>query len=286
MVGYSPQYGNWGPANVGPPPFGLGQFDSLSVSMTPIELLSNDGKDSTISHATGFFWSKDGRSFLVSNYHVFSGRDVFSDEILSDQGFVPRRIRYFEPVSHAKADGGIRFDRVERVIDVVIDDAAIWRTGTDQAGNRVDVAAVEIASIHKAGLNLHVNGYGYQSLFSFVGADIFVVGYPLRHYVGAMPGIWKRGALASEPLIPVDDRPIFLIDAATATGMSGAPVFRRVFGPAPIPINGQLNVQATNIVTTEFVGVYGGRLLDGRAEGVNLGYCWYGSSVSRLIDEM
>ncbi|WP_244846811.1 serine protease [Caballeronia sp. SL2Y3] len=58
-----------------------------------------------------------------------------------------------------------------------------------------------------------------------VGADLFIVGFPYG-YIPIQPfPVYKRGTIASEPLLSHEDLPYFLIDANTAPGMSGSPVF-------------------------------------------------------------
>ena len=57
---------------------------------------------------------------------------------------------------------------------------------------------------------------------------MFVIGYPLglsgsSSDRDAMP-IYKRGSIASEPLLDYDERPCLLIDCRTFSGMSGSPV--------------------------------------------------------------
>src|SRR3546814_20879295 len=46
----------------------------FSFCCTPIELLSNDGTDTIISTASGFFFLINGHACLVTSWHVESGR--------------------------------------------------------------------------------------------------------------------------------------------------------------------------------------------------------------------
>jgi hypothetical protein len=56
------------------------------------------------------------------------------------------------------------------------------------------------------------------------GMDVFVLGYPLGLSGGGRFPLWKRGSIASEPDVDIDDLPKMYIDTATREGMSGAPV--------------------------------------------------------------
>lgn len=58
-----------------------------------------------------------------------------------------------------------------------------------------------------------------------VGTDLFIVGFPYGYSPIQPLPVYKRGTVASEPLLPHDSLPYFLIDANTAPGMSGSPVF-------------------------------------------------------------
>nr|WP_157649969.1 serine protease [Burkholderia ubonensis] len=58
-----------------------------------------------------------------------------------------------------------------------------------------------------------------------VGTDLFIVGFPYGYSPTQPFPVYKRGTVASEPLLPHEGLPYFLIDANTAPGMSGSPVF-------------------------------------------------------------
>jgi hypothetical protein len=70
-------------------------FNGLSMCCTPIEILSNDGQDSVLATATGFYWQHEGKPFLVSNWHVFSGKNVFTSKLISKNGLVPQRLAFY-----------------------------------------------------------------------------------------------------------------------------------------------------------------------------------------------
>ena len=70
--------GDTGSASNGNANFAGGFFNGLSFCCTPIELLANDGTDGVTGTATGFFWLKDGQAYLVTNWHVVTGRNAFT----------------------------------------------------------------------------------------------------------------------------------------------------------------------------------------------------------------
>src|SRR3546814_9870717 len=67
----------------------------FSFCCTPIELLSNDGTDTIISTASGFFFLINGHACLVTSWHVVSGRHFLTHKPLSPKSYVPPRIRYY-----------------------------------------------------------------------------------------------------------------------------------------------------------------------------------------------
>src|SRR6202011_6082637 len=55
------------------------KFDQLSLSSCYLEAHQNN---KSIGHASGFFWSAKGALYLVTNWHVVTGKDPFSKEFL------------------------------------------------------------------------------------------------------------------------------------------------------------------------------------------------------------
>lgn len=75
----------------------------------------------------------------------------------------------------------------------------------------------------------------------------------------------------------MEHEPAFLIDSRTSKGMSGSPVFARIFGTAPLA---NLTIRTENILTSEFMGIYSGRLFDDE-NNASIGLVWH----RHLIDE-
>ena len=75
--------------------FARASISVFSYCTTPIELLSNDGNDTVLSTATGFFWKRNGKSYLVTNYHVVTGRNPLSGELISNNGYIPERLSFY-----------------------------------------------------------------------------------------------------------------------------------------------------------------------------------------------
>ena len=91
--------------------------------------------------------------------------------------------------------------------------------------------------------------------------DIFVIGYPwgISGSGGVVP-LYKKGCIASEPVINFEGVPKLLIDCRTTKGMSGAPVIVSHSGFwSP---DGKLSDDSVFGTTNNFLGIYSGRLYD------------------------
>jgi hypothetical protein len=268
------------------------QMQGLSLCTTPIELLSNDGSDTIISRATGFFCRRGGRLVLVTNHHVVSGRNALTGEPLSDKGYFPKRIRYYG-ANIVTQEPHVHFSRPPYVLDLERDFQELLENPPLINGLEVDVWAVPIvpgsifekdpkrtgfvgAAIASCVLDDHLG----PPIVTEAGSDCFLLGYPLANYAGLMPPVWKRGSLASEPILGVDNRPMFLIDAAVTSSMSGSPVIRRVVTFAA----DDREVGALREFTSfDLIGVYAGRLQSMALERVNLGYAWHKSLIDGVL---
>jgi hypothetical protein len=150
----------------------------------------------------------------------------------------------------------------------------LWVQHKEFPQNRADVVALRFEPTAGSPLNIPcINDAKFADLFHFVGADVFVVGYPIRREPGDRSinfPIWKRGSIATDMMLPWAGHPVFLIDSRTSGGMSGSPVYRRVFGPAT---SAKLETDHTAVVSTEFIGVYSGRLDDDDGNA-SIGLVW------------
>lgn len=120
--------------------------------------------------------------------------------------------------------------------------------------------------------------YGYAP----AGAEVFILGFPLGLALQGTLPIWKRGSVASEPLVNVAGQmPIFFVDSATRHGMSGSPVV--YFGKALINSRGLPAPAPQAFVEPWLVGVYAGRRGSSPEEQeMSLGRVWH----RRLLDDI
>lgn len=179
------------------------------------------------------------------------------------------------PASWAVVRSKLRFQLYEHF------EKPCWLQHQNFGKARIDVVGFAVGSDPNL---ITVQDHGMERLLSHVGVDVFAVGYPFRNYDQAMKlPVWKRGSIATEPLHSWEDRPAFLIDAASRPGMSGSPVFRRTKGPAPlVEPDGSFAVKVDSIVSTAFAGIYSGHLA-AKQDEVTLSIVWHGELLDQLL---
>lgn len=263
------------------------KHDGLTFTAAFISL---NGVGERRRHATGFFWRRTGKVFLVTNWHVVAGINMMNGSSLSD-GWCPESItvQYCERLSIVGAQTATsQREASVGTLDVSLYEefhAPHWIQHKRTFQQGIDLVALEIKAVRSVLDRIScVNDWQYPQLYHFAGSEIFVLGHPLprssRDYGFAYP-IWKRGSIASELLVPWDKRPAFLIDCRTSKGMSGSPVFSRVFGPAAL---GDGTILTENILTSEFMGVYSGRLIDDE-NNASLGLVWHRNLIDEILSE-
>lgn len=267
-------------------------FNGLSFTCTPIELLKNDASDEVACTATGFFWMKGGHRYLVTNWHVISGRNPFTGD-LNPNGFIPKKIKFYGFSISIQA-GIISFQRPHRFIE--LSDELMAKIASPPMVNEkaIDLVGIPIPKDSVFGkdptrigfkgsatASCFLNDHVGPRIVTNVGDDCFILGYPLQNYDGLMPPIWKRGSIASDTLIGVEGRPIFLVDAATTSGMSGSPIIRKV---TTLTADNKDIGALQEFSNYELIDVYAGRLESKDLAAVNLGYAWYRTMIDCAID--
>lgn len=250
----------------------------LSLTCTPIGLLSNDGGTRIISTGSGFFWRAASKAFMVTNWHVLSGRNVFSGELLSSTGYIPKEIQIFG-VSIQRTGRDVQMVRTAK--NLTLSDEFLEAVAqAPSRGFPHDVVAIELPSELLFGKGeveeSAVRGGRYASCFInevatsditiSVGDDCFILGYPPNHRVGGfMPPLWRHATVASEPLIGVGGLPVFYVDGQTSKAMSGSPIVARMGAEHRL------------------IGVYGGRVT-GEEDVPAIGIGWYQSLIPRALE--
>ena len=170
-----------------------------------------------LTNASGFFFARDHRLFLVTSCHVL--RD-------DRAGHFPDRIEiklHVDALNLARSTG---FS-----MPLYQQGRAVWRQGMDSAG-AIDVAVVEIdraalpaTTLYRAFTPAHLPGDCEQVE---VGSSLLIVGFPLgfHDWLHHMPVV-RQAIVASSFGLRFQGEGYFLTDARTHRGTSGAPVVMR-----------------------------------------------------------
>ena len=180
-----------------------------------------------LTNASGFFFERDERLFLVTSRHVM---------IDEPSNHHPDRIEielHTNPVNLAEAS--------LHSIPLYRDAKSLWRQGEDSGGD-IDVAVIELdrtqlpeSAIYRA----FTPGYLYRPPARVdVGTSLLIVGFPLGFHdtLHHMPVV-RNAVLASAYGLRFQGKGYFLTDARTHRGSSGAPVVMRLDTKDPVLVD-------------------------------------------------
>lgn len=201
-------------------------IDPILLAATRI---STFNQQQPLTSASGFFFARDERLFLITSRHVLH------DE--PSQHFPNRLVIDL----HVNADNIAESTGFS--MPLYAHGHRVWRQGLDTAGE-IDVAALEVdraalpaSVVYRAFTTRHLPGH--LTLVE-VGSSLLVVGFPLGFHdsLHHMPVV-RQAIVASSFGLRFQGQGYFLTDARTHRGTSGAPVVMRVaeadVGPGGLP---------------------------------------------------
>lgn len=249
-------------------PVEIDPFSSASVRLT---ICSGDVHLGT---ATGCFYKGADRTYLISNWHVFSGRNRYTGRCIDRNGCEPThfdiRPAYKKgtsiPMSSLPSlnDAGAVLKSMKEALTYRVQlkngsGENLWFQHAE-LGQRADIAGIIFdEGVFGKSTAVCVNEIEDKVGRLGVSESVFIVGFIDVVKTENGTPIWKKASVASEPAGRVDGEECFLVDARTQSGMSGSPVYRR-----PPLIGNSISVAGTKVGVphTEFVGVYSGRHKD------------------------
>jgi hypothetical protein len=217
-----------------------------------------------LTGASGFFFERDARLFLVTSRHVLV------DEA---SGHHPDRV---EIVLHTDAVDLTRSATI--AVPLYREGKSVWRQGRD-SGGEIDVAAIELErAMLPKGVTLraftmaHLQGPLEEI---GIGTPLLVIGFPLGFFdtLHKLP-VARQAAVASAFGVRFQGQGYFLTDARMHRGASGAPVvLHHPAGAASLP--------------WKLLGIHSARLdMRTREEGVDeslgLNCAWYADILRTL----
>jgi len=189
-------------------------IESLLLAVTRVSTMSGG---QPLTGATGFFFERDNRLFLVTSRHVVL------DEASNHR---PDRLEvelHVDPINIGKV--------IQWSIPLYRENQPLWRQGVDSGGS-VDIVAVEI---HRTALpeTILLSAFTPAHLVAEldqieVGNPVLIVGFPLGFHdnLHHLP-VARQAVIASAFGIRFQGQGYFLTDARMHRGTSGAPVVAR-----------------------------------------------------------
>lgn len=239
-----------------------------SILLTAARICTYDGQ-AALTNASGFFFARDERLFLVTSRHVMYDEPSahFPDRIV---------IELHTDARNMAASTGFS-------LPLYRNGKGMWRQGKDSAGE-VDVAVIEIernvlpaTANYRAFTPKHLPAE-FETIE--IGTSLLVVGFPLgfhdtRHH---MPVV-RQAIIASSFGLRFQGEGYFLTDARTHRGTSGAPVVMRL----------AVTEKAPDDLPWMLLGVHSARLDVGRDleidEALGLNCSWYADILMTLTAE-
>jgi len=222
-------------------------IDTLSVTSLHVEVFAEGTR---ISSASGFTIERNGLQYLVTNWHVVTGINPDTNEVLTNDLSVPNELRIWMHV-----------DPLGNWIQVnipLLDSSSNELFLVNSDGQATDVVIVPLANLPD-----QVKVYPFDLSLSEtdmvpeVAMPVSIIGFPHGMSAAGKFPIWKTGHLASDYDLHYSNKPVCLVDATTRGGMSGSPVVLKMHGGYRTR-NG--NYILSGGVSTRFLGVYSGRI--------------------------
>jgi len=225
--------------------------------------------DKPLTNASGFFFARDARLFLVTSRHVLQ------DEISSHN---PNRIEIQFHVDESNVAKTAGFS-----ILLYQNGRSIWRQGEDTAGD-IDVAVIEIdrQAMPASAVYTAFTPGNLPEAFEQVriGSPMLIVGFPLGFHdtLHNFP-IVRHASNASSLSLRFQGKGYFLTDARTHRGMSGAPVVMAA----------NCRNEATQSLPWVLLGIHSARLDVGTREveldeALGLNCAWFSDIVLTLTE--
>lgn len=222
-----------------------------------------------LTNASGFFFTRDERLFLVTSRHVV---------VDEPSSHFPDRIEI-----ELHTDAANLADATGFSVPLYRDGTSLWRQGIDTKGE-IDVAVIEIEQTAlPEGVAYHT--FTPDHLIKDtddveIGSALLVVGFPLGFHdtLHHMPVV-RHAVVASSFGLRFQGMGYFLTDARTHRGSSGAPVVMRVAAPDP----------ALEDLPWKLLGVHSSRLDVGSRdlgldEALGLNCTWYADIIRTLTE--
>lgn len=240
--------------------------------------------DKVMSTATGFLYKRNDIIYMITNGHNVTRLNPETKTRITESIAFPIKIKTQVRRKHPEQPDYVGFTFEENHLYQDNEFKIPNWYMHPQHGYNVDVIAVPLLSLRDHTLESYsfypINEFNFQSEFDVIIADeLYILGYPMDIVGGQYFPIWKRASVASEPSIPIDNLPKFLVDTATRPGMSGSPV---IMQRTTVHKKGT-GIQLIGTIRN-FAGVYSGRIGAKSDIEAQLGIVWKAHLIDEIID--
>lgn len=225
-----------------------------------------------IGLGTGFIVIYAKTNYLITNWHVVTGRDPNTGKPMSATGVAaPDTIGIWH---HDVGRLGSWHRKDERLIDPTSGNK-LWKE--HPLGRQVDVIALALKTYEDTKVYDLDTSLAQTDMVLAPSEPVSIVGFPFGIAAAGKFPIWKTGHIASDIDLDYGDKPVFLVDATTRPGMSGSPVFaRRIGGYRSSTAMWHLGGSAVR-----FLGVYSGRI----REQADVGMVWKSTVIGDILSQ-
>lgn len=240
-------------------------IDEFSVKSLYLETYLNENQTGV---ATGFVVKKDDSYYLITNWHVVTGRNPQNNQPLSTTGVADPNIL---KVWFNGQQLGHWLQKEVNIIDR--EGNKLWLE--HGRGREVDVVAIPFSvttDIKIYDMDLTLADF---DLMIYPSESVSIIGFPEGITSAGKLPIWKTGHVASDIDIDWGGKPAFLIDATTKGGMSGSPVVAKRVSIHQTSEGNKIG----NAV--KFLGVYSGREID--VSGIEIGFVWKPRAITEIL---
>lgn len=256
--------------------------EAYSLASYYVETLFND---LILSNGTCFFKKHNNQLFLITNWHVVSGRNADTKKILHSDAAIPNKLRvYLYNSPNPKADNIIIENTIPFEVPLYDEQENKLWAESELNDMMIDVIALPIHipdTFYCLSIDDAEEPFNEDTELK-IADDIYILGFPFGT-LGGMNPIWKRASVASEPEININNMPFFFADTASRSGMSGSPVV--LYQKRPVFIYSESEKKGSRHYT-KLVGIYSGRIGSEQENSAQLGRVWKAYIIDSLISSL
>ncbi|MEW5844325.1 MAG: serine protease [Bacteroidota bacterium] len=254
------------------------KIDNFSQTSYYVECLFDN---LTISTGTCFFFKERDDYFLITNWHIVTGKNPQNKTCLRKDGAIPNKIK----VKIFKNSEYIEWtDLIINLQDDNFNDLwlehSIYKEKVDVVALKVQIPTDKLIF----DIEQFIEPYN-ENTFAEIRDDVFIIGFPFGIKGGGEFPLWKRASIASEPDIDIDDLPKLFVDTASRPGMSGSPVIYKERRSVMIGNSSPKTATKFSRYFMQFIGVYSGRIGAENELKAQLGIVWKSSVIKEIINQ-